>query len=138
MRPNELSVFKDPDGTLVPIDFNNLPFTPKRIFYVTEIPKGEERGNHAHYETQQIIICVRGEIVVKLFTYPDGPHSIEITPNQAVFIDKMVWDSQIFKTGNDVLLSICSTYYEKEDYIEDFNDFQEKARIYHEQAKRGS
>ena len=35
----------------------------------------------------------------------------------------MIWDSQIFLTGNDVLLSICSTEYNKKDYIEDFDLF---------------
>ena len=35
----------------------------------------------------------------------------------------MVWDSQVFLTGDDMLMSICSTPYKKEDYIEDFDLF---------------
>ena len=114
--------FKDPDGTLVPIEFNRIPFVPKRIFYVCDIPKDEERGNHAHYETKQLLICVQGEIIVKMH---NGRYleSIKLTPNQSVLVDKMIWDSQIFLTGNDVLLSICSTEYNKKDYIEDFDLF---------------
>ena len=49
--------------------------------------------------------------------------SIKLKPNQSVLVDKMIWDSQIFLTGNDVLLSICSTEYNKKDYIEDFDLF---------------
>jgi dTDP-4-dehydrorhamnose 3,5-epimerase-like enzyme len=114
--------FKDPDGTLVPIEFNKLPFVPKRMFYVCDIPKDEERGNHAHYETKQVLICVQGEILVKLH---DGTSltKIMLQPNQSVLVDNMVWDSQVFLTGNDVLLSICSTPYDKKDYIEDFDSF---------------
>ena len=114
--------FKDPDGTLVPIEFNRIPFVPKRIFYVCDIPKDEERGNHAHYETKQLLICVQGEIIVKMH---NGRYleSIKLKPNQSVLVDKMIWDSQIFLTGNDVLLSICSTEYNKNDYIEDFDLF---------------
>ena len=114
--------FKDPDGTLVPIEFNKLPFVPKRMFYVCYIPKNEERGNHAHYETKQVLICVQGEILVKLHNGKALETTI-LKPNQSVFVDKMMWDSQIFLTGNDVLLSICSTPYDKKDYIEDFDSF---------------
>jgi len=114
--------FKDPDGVLVPIEFDNLPFEPKRIFYVLDVPKGEERGMHAHYSTQQIITCLRGEILVKLH---DGSALREygLRPNEWVFVDKLIWDSQIFLTGNDVLMSMCSTKYNKSDYIEDFTEF---------------
>ena len=48
-------VFKDQDGTLVPIELKDLPFEVKRIFYVCNVPKGEERGMHAHYETKHRI-----------------------------------------------------------------------------------
>jgi hypothetical protein len=51
-----LKTIKDDDGTLVPIEFSDLPFEPKRIFYVCDVPKGEERGNHAHFETRQLLM----------------------------------------------------------------------------------
>ena len=115
-------IFKDPDGLLIPIEFDNLPFTPQRIFYVSGVPKGEERGMHAHYNTQQVITCLQGEIVVKLH---DGSVLQEHTlrPNEWVFIDRLIWDSQIFLTGNDILMSICSTKYNPTDYITDYDTF---------------
>ena len=88
--------FKDPDGTLVPIEFNRIPFVPKRIFYVCDIPKDEERGNHAHYETKQLLICVQGEIIVKMH---NGRYleSIKLKPNQSVLVDKMISILQTLK-----------------------------------------
>ena len=117
-----LKIIKDDDGTLVPIELSDLPFEPRRIFYVSGVPKGEERGNHAHFETQQILVCLQGSILVKLH---DGTDLKEyrLKPNQAILVEKMIWDSQVFETDNDVLLAICSTNYDKSDYIEDFNDF---------------
>ena len=114
--------FKDSDGVLVPIEFDHLPFEPKRIFYVLDVPKGEERGMHAHYNTQQIITCLRGEILVKLH---DGStlQEYRLYPDEWIFVDRFIWDSQIFLTGNDILMSICSTKYNKLDYIEDFTKF---------------
>tara|TARA_R110002020_G_scaffold446207_4_gene658435 strand:+ start:539 stop:928 length:390 start_codon:yes stop_codon:yes gene_type:complete len=117
-------VFKDDDGTLVPIEFLRLPFAPQRIFYVCGVPKGEERGMHAHYETKQILTCVQGKILVKLH---DGNtlNEVVLEENGSIFIDKMIWDSQVFLTGDDVLLSICSTKYNLDDYIDDFDSFLE-------------
>ena len=119
---SSLRIINDEDGTLVPIEFNSLPFKPKRLFYVCNVPKGEERGMHAHFETKQLLICIKGKILVKLH---DGQKPSEhiLKPNECIFVDKMTWDSQVFETRNDILLSICSTYYDKLDYIEDFNDF---------------
>jgi len=119
---SNLKTIKDNDGTLVPIEFNGLPFEPKRIFYVCNVPKGEERGNHAHFETRQLLVCLQGSILVKLH---DGKELKEyrLMPNQSVLVERMTWDSQVFETDNDVLLSICSTNYNKSDYIEDFEEF---------------
>ena len=119
--------FEDEDGTLVPIEFSSLPFKPQRAFYITNVPKGKERGLHAHYETQQILTCVKGQILVRLH---DGVSLTEyiLNPNESVFIDKLTWDSQVFLTGEDILLSICSTPYDNKDYIEDFNMFL-KAKV---------
>jgi len=117
-----LKTIKDDEGTLVPIEFSDLPFEPKRIFYVCDVPKGEERGNHAHFETQQLLMCLQGSILVKIH---DGKDLKEyrLIPNQSILVERMIWDSQVFETDRDVLLSICSTSYNKSDYIEDFEDF---------------
>jgi len=115
-------IFKDDDGTLVPIEFSKLPFKPSRIFYVCDVPKGEERGMHAHYQTQQILTCIKGKILVRLHNGVSMSETV-LEENDTVFIDKMTWDSQVFLTGNDVLLSICSTEYNIDDYINDFDFF---------------
>ena len=115
--------FEDNRGLLAPIEFDNLDFTPRRIFYVTNVPKGDERGYHAHYTTQQILTCIQGEIIVSLH---DGQklETVTLQPTQWVFIDRLIWDSQKFVTGNEVLMCVCSTLYEKSDYIEDFEVFK--------------
>ena len=115
--------FEDNRGLLVPIEFDQLDFIPRRMFYVTGVPQGEKRGNHAHYTTQQILTCVQGEIEVSLH---DGKilEIVTLQPNQWVFVDRMVWDSQKFMTGHDILMCVCSTVYKKRDYIEDFETFK--------------
>ena len=45
-----------------------------------------------------------------------------------IFVDSMVWDKQQYLTGNDILLSICSTEYDKDDYIKSYDQFLEELK----------
>lgn len=122
----QFKTFLEDDGVLMPLELNNyIDFVPKRCFFVTNVPKGEERGNHAHFKTKQLLVCIKGKIKVKLY---DGnlTETCVLEPYQGVLINEMIWDSQVFMTGDDVLFSLCSTNYDKSDYIntlEDFNKF---------------
>ena len=109
-------------GYLLPIEFTNLPFKAKRIFIVRDVPKNTIRGNHAHFETQQLLICIKGKIQVNL-DYGKKKEKILIKEGQFVHIPKMVWDSQKFLTGNDIMISICSTIYDEKDYILNKKEF---------------
>lgn len=46
-----ISKFKDSRGLLVAFNFPDLPFTPRRVFVVSETPENILRGKHAHYVT---------------------------------------------------------------------------------------
>lgn len=118
----KLNIFSDNRGDLIPFEFEKLPFTPKRIFTVSNVPKNSIRGNHSHHNTIQILVCVSGEIDVILH---DGSSeiTIKIKKGEYVLVDKLMWDSQKFLTEDSILLVICSTEYDIDDYILDFNEF---------------
>ena len=56
--------FCDPRGSLCPVEFSNLPIDVKRIFYVYGVPDRKIRGEHSHYNTNQILICITGSCTV--------------------------------------------------------------------------
>lgn len=116
MNTDKLTLYSDKRGDLVLIDYTKLPFTPKRIFYVTNVPEQMVRGQHGHYKCRQYYICIKGIIEVTIY---DGKEqqSIMLNPGQGIFIDNMIWSSEKFCTGNDVLLVLCSHEYDKNDYF---------------------
>lgn len=116
-------MFIDDLGTLMPVEFSEMPFQPKRIFTVTDCPAGEYRGGHAHRETQQYLFCLKGIIRVLLINKA-GQRDIELHRGYGTLIDKMTWDKLQFLTGNDVLLVLCNTAFDKNDYIENFEEFK--------------
>jgi dTDP-4-dehydrorhamnose 3,5-epimerase-like enzyme len=118
----KINCISDNRGNLLPIEFGDLPFIPKRIFVVNNVPKGSVRGNHSHFETVQILICISGEIEVTLHDGFTEKKNI-IYEGEYILVKNLVWDSQKFLSDNSVLLVICSTEYNVEDYIFNFNDF---------------
>jgi hypothetical protein len=43
-------------GNITALENNiHLPFEVKRVYYLYDVPTGEERGGHAHRELQQIV-----------------------------------------------------------------------------------
>lgn len=114
----KLNKFIDERGILVPFELEKLSFLPKRFFYVYNVPVGTWRGGHAHYETEQFLICVQGKIAVKLES-KNGIEEFVLEEGETCYIEKLVWDSQNFLEEDSVLLVLCSTNYNKSDYIFD-------------------
>jgi len=115
----------DQNGNLTPIEAKkDVPFDIKRIFYVYGVRDEDRRGKHAHYKTKQLLICLNGKIDV---ICKDGKKEVRYlleSPQQAVMIPEMIWDEQIYRTEDSVLLAISNTMYDKSDYISDFEEFK--------------
>lgn len=127
MEIKKFKVFEDERGDLTPIEFSDLPFIPQRIFIVKNCEKGIKRGGHAHHKTQQLLICLKGSI--KAVTHDGVIESTGIlNEGDTAFIDTYQWDYQEFLTGNDVLLVLCSTPFNIDDYILNYEDFLRIAR----------
>lgn len=103
-------------GTLSYAEFKDLNFQPKRMYLVYGVPAGEVRGKHGHRNDQQYLICAQGEIEVKLITKA-GETTTLLKTGDSLFVDTHTWGEQKYITGNDVMLVLCSTEFDKEDYI---------------------
>ena len=116
--------FEDERGLLLPVEFFDLPFTPKRVFIVKNVPLNMIRGNHSHYKTKQYFICVNGTVDVILH---DGFNEIthKLTKGESILIPELIWDSQKFTSKNSEILVLCSNEYRQEDYILDFEIFKQ-------------
>lgn len=121
----DIRTIVDDNGNLVPIESGqSVPFDIKRVFYVYGVRDEEKRGNHAHYTTQQVLICLHGkvEVIVK-----DGKKEVRYlleSPQQALYIPEMIWDEQVYRTEETALLVLSNTHYDPSDYIHDFEQFK--------------
>jgi hypothetical protein len=67
-------------------------------------------------------LCLKGRIEVILH---DGINESKIIleKNEGVLVSELMWDSQKFLTEKSELIVFCSTSYDHEDYIFDFDEF---------------
>jgi oxalate decarboxylase/phosphoglucose isomerase-like protein (cupin superfamily) len=101
----------------------NIPFDVKRIYYLYDVPSGEARGGHAHYELEQFIIAASGSFVVIL---NDGKNEKRVTlnrPNLALHIVPGLWrEIDNFSSGS-ICMVLASHIYDESDYIRDYDLF---------------
>lgn len=113
-------------GLLIPLENNfNLPFEVKRIFYSYDVPFESNRGAHAYYNTKQVLICICGSLKIKCF---DGEKEevYELNkPDEALYIAPHVWRTSFEHSPDAVLLVLSSLEYNEEDYIRDYDEFEQ-------------
>lgn len=100
-----------------------LPFDVKRVYYLYDVPGGENRGAHAHKELSQLIIAASGSFTV---TLDDGKCKRSFflnRPYQGLYVKPGMWrDLEDFSSGA-VCMVLASDVYKAEDYIRDYDEF---------------
>ena len=100
-----------------------LPFIPKRIFYIFDVPSSKVRGAHAHRECHQLLICLKGSVSV---ITDDGKTQEEITlnkPHLGLLLEAGVWGIQYKYSQDAILLVLASHEYDESDYIRDYDEY---------------
>ena len=101
----------------------DIPFYPKRYFLVFDVPSRKVRGEHAHRQCHQFLICVKGSISV---VADDGQAREEFaldSPAKGLYLPPMVWGIQYKASADAVLLVFASDFYDPADYIRNYDDF---------------
>lgn len=115
----ELSFFEQSKDT---------PFPIKRVYYISNVPKGTKRGFHAHKKLKQLLFCPYGEIKLVLDDGVERKEFVLNNPSLGVLIEKPVWREMQWIRKNSVLCVAASAYYSKDDYIRDYDLFLEYVR----------
>jgi len=101
----------------------NVPFDVKRIFYIYDIPGGEDRGAHAHISCHQFLVAASGSFEIEL---DDGINKRTVTLNRPYYglhIPPGIWAAEKGFSSGSVCLVLVSQKYDELDYIRDYECF---------------
>lgn len=126
---HDLKHVSDMRGDLIVTELEkDLPFVPKRMFFVHDVPSARVRGEHAHRECHQFLVCLKGTVSV---VADDGEHSEEFELNcpwLGLHLPPRVWGIQYKYSPDAVLMVYASHSYDPNDYIRDYDDFIREVR----------
>lgn len=129
----EFKKIGDETGKLTPIEVQqDIPFEIKRVYYISDVQKGITRGFHSHRHLEQVLICISGNVKIRVNT-PLEEQIIELhESNKGLYIGHMVWREMFEFSEDAVLLVLASEHYSEDDYIRDFKIYWKEAVEYFE------
>ena len=112
-------------GNITIVEGNkNVPFEIKRLYYLYDIPGGEDRGGHAHKELRQLIVAASGSFNVLL---DDGCNKKIVTlnrPNYGLIIVPEIWHELMEFSSGAICLVLASEIFNESDYIRYYHEFK--------------
>nr|WP_245422431.1 FdtA/QdtA family cupin domain-containing protein [Alsobacter soli] len=127
---HQLPLINDIRGSLSVGEFGRtLPFAVKRYFVVFGVPSVETRGEHAHRQCQELLVCVTGSCSV---VADDGRARQEFRldrPDLGIYLPPMVWRVHYKYTPDAVLVAFASEYYDPADYIRSYQEFLREVQL---------
>ena len=103
--------------------------TVRRIYYLYDVPGGEERGGHAHRVLYQLIVAASGSFDVIL---DDGRERRIVSLNRPYYgllIRPGIWRELNNFSSGAVSLVLASELYDENDYIREYSDFLKEKEI---------
>jgi len=120
-----LEKFSNLNGSLTSVEsFKETPFDIKRLFYIYDVDVGSKRGQHAHRESRQFLICLSGAVKIRCNDGSVDKYWTLNRPDIGVYIPNMIWSDQVYLKINTILLVLTDTEYNETDYIRDYNEFK--------------
>lgn len=102
----------------------HLPFTPRRAFWIYDVPEGHDRGAHAHKACEQFILALAGSFEVVLRDGLGARSVVLDAPDRGLYVAPMTWcEVRAFSAGA-VCLVLASHPYEEADYIRDWDAYR--------------
>ena len=104
----------------------HLPFEPKRVFVISQVPALSVRGQHAHSTTSQLLLCVAGSITAS-FIAESGENAFDPNPSSGWLLVPPMNFGELSNFSSDcVLVVLASEEYNPDEYISDFEEFRRR------------
>ena len=102
----------------------HIPFDIKRVYWIYDVPGGEQRGGHSFKMQSEFIVAMSGSFDIII---DDGYEIKTFHMNRSyygLFVPKGLWRKMENFSTNSLALVIASTKFNSNDYIRDYKEFK--------------
>ena len=119
-----MPIIDDLRGALTFSQFpDHLPFIPKRVFLVYDVPSSKIHGEHAHRTLQQFLICIVGSVHIAIENGTATDTVLLNGPGVGLYVPPMIWSTQYAYTHDAILLVLASDIYDESEYIRNYDEY---------------
>ena len=121
---DKLKTFTDKRGSLTIIEEGiEVPFEIQRVYWIHNVPQGEERGGHSNKEVYEYVIAVCGSVDITLEDKNGKKRYHLDAKDKGLLIPPDTWDELRNFSPDAVLLVLASHSYDETAYINSYEEF---------------
>ncbi|MCG3167220.1 MAG: TDP-4-oxo-6-deoxy-alpha-D-glucose-3,4-oxoisomerase [Bacteroidia bacterium] len=129
MKKPEIIAFDKIDnkekGVFSIVNSAQIPFEIKRVFWIFGGDENRIAGEHAHKNSEQVIVALQGKINISTETKSGEKQNFILDESgKALYIPALCWQ-KIEYIGKAALLCFSSSEYNPDDYIRTYKEFKE-------------
>lgn len=119
-----LKTFTDKRGSLTLLEVGqDIPFPVERVYWIYNVPCGQERGKHANRESYQYLVAISGSIDVCLEDASGRKYYQLSSKSEGLLVPPLTWNELSNFSPNAVLMVLASHPYCQETYINSYEEF---------------
>ena len=116
--------YEDVNGVLCVYESGqHVPFDIQRVFTVSA-KANDTRGDHAHKQCTQLLICVSGKVRVICDDGTAVTQHVLDSMGVGLFVPPGIWAIEEYISNDAVLMVLCDRKYEENDYIRSYEEFK--------------
>lgn len=105
------------------LEFSNLSFLVKRVYWLSNFVEGVSRGNHAHKNLNQVMLMIKGRLDLEL-CFGFESKTIELNEqSDYVLVPAGHWRVMKNASPDAALLVLADSEYRPDDYIRNWDDY---------------
>lgn len=126
----DLPKIEDPRGNLTFVEQEtHLPFQIRRVYWIYDVPGGKSGGRHAFKQQKEFIVALSGsfDVIIR-----DGARNFRFQLNRSyfgLFVPNGYWRELENFSTNAVVMVLCSTLFDVNDYIRDYTEYLNYQRV---------
>ena len=121
---DQLKTHTDKRGSLTIVERGlEIPFDIQRVYWIHNVPQGEERGRHSNTEMYEDVVAVNGSVDITLED-TNGRREYHLdSKEKGLLIPPDTWDELRNFSPDAVLLVMASHNYNPDTYINSYEEF---------------